>query len=204
MKRSHRSGRRLDARLAARAAALVVALGALGCASTQATRLGDNGWRIECDEKMTDCAARADTSCGDKGYTVVGGGTHSSMLGGSTGYQSKTRSSELIIRCGEPSDAELEQHDRLAAQPVQHASDAASREAENAALAPSPAPASAPAAAPPPAPAAAPSATQCVPGATQKCVGPGACDGGQSCNADGSGFGVCDCGGTPAATAPHH
>jgi hypothetical protein len=203
MKRSHRFGLVPDARPTAHAVAFFAAISALGCASTQATRLGDNGWRIECDEKMTDCAARADTSCGDKGYTVVGGGTHSSMLGGSTGYQSKTRSSELIIRCGEPSDAELEQHDRLAAQPVQHASDAASREAENAALAPSPAPASTPAATPP-APAAAASATQCVPGATQKCVGPGACDGGQSCAKDGSGFGPCDCGGTPAATVPAH
>lgn len=34
----------------------------------------------------------------------------------------------------------------------------------------------------------------CVPGSTQTCVGPGACDGGQSCAFDGSGWGPCDCG----------
>ncbi|MEZ4225334.1 MAG: hypothetical protein R3B13_30565 [Polyangiaceae bacterium] len=38
-------------------------------------------------------------------------------------------------------------------------------------------------------------ATACVPGSTQECVGPGGCRGGQACLPDGSGFGVCDCGG---------
>ncbi|HEX6278088.1 MAG TPA: hypothetical protein VFZ53_33820 [Polyangiaceae bacterium] len=37
-------------------------------------------------------------------------------------------------------------------------------------------------------------ARACVPGATQACVGPAACAGGQSCLPDGSGFGQCDCG----------
>jgi hypothetical protein len=34
----------------------------------------------------------------------------------------------------------------------------------------------------------------CVPGQTQRCVGAGACEGGQACLPDGSGFGPCDCG----------
>ena len=34
----------------------------------------------------------------------------------------------------------------------------------------------------------------CEPGATQTCVGPGACLGGQACNIDGMSWGVCDCG----------
>ncbi len=34
----------------------------------------------------------------------------------------------------------------------------------------------------------------CRPGETQRCVGPGACVGGQACLADGSSFGPCDCG----------
>lgn len=34
----------------------------------------------------------------------------------------------------------------------------------------------------------------CNVGDTRPCVGPGACQGGQSCIADGSGFGPCDCG----------
>ena len=42
-------------------------------------------------------------------------------------------------------------------------------------------------------------AQTCVPGATQVCVGAGACQGGQVCSVDGSGFGACDCGSAPAA-----
>lgn len=38
--------------------------------------------------------------------------------------------------------------------------------------------------------------TSCTPGATQACLGPGACEGAQMCLADGSGFGACDCGDT--------
>lgn len=41
----------------------------------------------------------------------------------------------------------------------------------------------------------------CVPGATQVCVGAGACQGGQICAADGSAFGACDCGPAPASGA---
>lgn len=37
-------------------------------------------------------------------------------------------------------------------------------------------------------------ASVCVPGKSEACVGPGACQGGQVCKADGSGFGPCDCG----------
>jgi hypothetical protein len=34
----------------------------------------------------------------------------------------------------------------------------------------------------------------CTPGSTLRCFGPGACNGGQACLPDGSGFGPCDCG----------
>ncbi len=34
----------------------------------------------------------------------------------------------------------------------------------------------------------------CRPGETQRCVGPAACEGGQACLSDGSGFAPCDCG----------
>jgi hypothetical protein len=43
----------------------------------------------------------------------------------------------------------------------------------------------------------------CVPGATQACLGPGACHGAQACREDGGGYLPCDCGNgavtTPAA-----
>lgn len=44
------------------------------------------------------------------------------------------------------------------------------------------------------APAAAAAAQRCFPGTTQACLGPGACQGAQTCNADGAMFGPCDCG----------
>ncbi len=39
----------------------------------------------------------------------------------------------------------------------------------------------------------------CVPGESVACVGAGGCAGGQMCNAEGSGFGACDCGSTADA-----
>ena len=47
-------------------------------------------------------------------------------------------------------------------------------------------------------------AKSCIPGATQACVGPGACQGGQQCLRDGTAFGACDCGGgsSPPASTP--
>ena len=58
-----------------------------------------------------------------------------------------------------------------------------------------------PAPAAPPRPAAA-GAQRCFPGATQACVGPGACQGAQICAPNGSMFGPCDCGtqATPLAS----
>jgi len=41
----------------------------------------------------------------------------------------------------------------------------------------------------------------CTPGTTQRCYGAGACEGGQSCLPDGSGYGSCDCGKVEAAPA---
>jgi hypothetical protein len=59
---------------------------------------------------------------------------------------------------------------------------------------------------PPPSSSAAPPSSSppkvCAPGATQVCVGTGACQGGQRCLADGSGFGLCDCGPPAPATIP--
>jgi hypothetical protein len=52
-----------------------------------------------------------------------------------------------------------------------------------------------------------PPTSVCTPGETRACVGPGACQGGQSCLPDRSGFGSCDCGPVappvgPPATGP--
>jgi hypothetical protein len=41
----------------------------------------------------------------------------------------------------------------------------------------------------------------CIPGSTQRCIGPGACEGGQSCLKNGSGYGPCECARAPAASS---
>ncbi len=46
-----------------------------------------------------------------------------------------------------------------------------------------------------------PAERACVPGATQRCVGPGACEGGQACLKDGSGYGPCECASAPPAAS---
>jgi hypothetical protein len=47
----------------------------------------------------------------------------------------------------------------------------------------------------------APAVRVCVPGATQACLGPGACPGAQACREDASAFLPCDCGTGPNAPA---
>ncbi len=47
-----------------------------------------------------------------------------------------------------------------------------------------------------------PPAAVCAAGATQECVGAGACAGGQACKPDGSGWGDCDCGDSRAPSVP--
>lgn len=42
----------------------------------------------------------------------------------------------------------------------------------------------------------------CVPGVTQACLGPGACNGAQACLESGQGFGPCDCGTPASSTSP--
>ena len=51
------------------------------------------------------------------------------------------------------------------------------------------------------APAAVAAAASCFPGSTQACLGPGACKGAQTCTADGTRFGACDCGSGPPAAS---
>lgn len=41
----------------------------------------------------------------------------------------------------------------------------------------------------------------CVPGTTQACLGPGACEGAQACTPQGTGYGPCDCGAAGAGGA---
>jgi len=146
-----------------------------------AARRADGGWHLRCGASLAGCVQRATDLCKDRGYVVIGGMSKKQVLGAELGVsQIEQRESELDIACA---DRRGDLPSVLSAQPAVSAE---------------PAPAAPSAAAPG---ASAPRVGSCIPGATQRCVGAGACAGGQACLPDGSGFAACDCG-TPSQT-PH-
>ena len=154
------------------ASILLLSILGVGCGKANVTPLPTGGTRIVCERGMKLCVSRADKLCGDDGYTILSGATNKHLLGGSSSSYREMAES-----------AELTVQCGSAPPP-------AAEEVKYVPLPPrtdDPAPAS---------------AAACVPGATQVCVGPGACQGGQVCAANGSGFGPCDCGGASAGAAP--
>lgn len=150
---------------------LFLAAATAGCATTKVTTLPGGGFRITCDG-LSDCATRAEKICGQKGVSVLAARSNTKILGGtSSNYQVASTTAFLEGVCGEPKVLEAAPGDEEAVYAVK-----------------------------PSEPEAVPNAGRaCVPGASQKCFGPGACEGGQACLADGSGFGACEC---AAAVSP--
>jgi hypothetical protein len=150
------------------------ALVALGCATPaiQTERRPDGVYHLKCQTALPACLAAAENVCDRQRYTVLRAFDDHNLKGDST-QPTDFRSSEALVRCG---------------------TDAASWGAETKALREQ-GPDAAPTA---PAPSGSP-ARACVPGATQTCVGPGGCAGGQACAPDGASFGACDCGARPAS-----
>jgi hypothetical protein len=145
----------------------LLALSACSGATKSGLReVADGTWEIECGS-LGSCAEQAERACRNRGYDIIGGYDSSVLYGHEAGEsQVAVRKSQLVVVC---------------------------RAANGDSRVP---PASASPALPPRAPAPAASAAAkllCTPGATQRCVGKGACDGGQSCLPDGSGFGACEC-----------
>jgi hypothetical protein len=140
---------------------------ASACAPTHAKQLPDGSYAIECNAQKV-CMDRADRQCGPTGYVIVGG-EHSLKVFGVPGNQKQVGQDQLLIRCK--------------GLPLPDLGASSSGSPELARVDGGATPKAAPAKAP-----------VCRPGETQKCVGPGACAGGQSCAADGSGFSPCDCG----------
>lgn len=144
------------------------------CSKTEAVRAPEGGHLITCDKGMKGCVGKAEKLCGDKGYTVVGGSSRTHLLGGeSSSYRQVTEEGSLEIRCGIVS---VEEQNVCHELPARTDTIQAAPVAVDSSV----------------------GMRVCVPGATQRCVGVGACDGGQVCLADGQGFGACDCGGAAA------
>jgi hypothetical protein len=152
-----------------------------------ASRRPDGSWQLKCGASLDACVRRAAELCKERGYVVLGGMSKRQLYGAELGVsQVEVRESELEIACADRrGDLPIVLHPFVCS------------EAAPATPPPSAGPSAAPATS---GPSGAPPAS-CTPGSTQRCVGPGACAGGQACLPSGSGYAACDCG-APAAKAP--
>jgi len=147
---------------------LLVPLGIWACASTHAKQRVDGSYSIDCNSQKA-CLERANKLCGETGYSIVGG-RHDQKIYGTPGNQKVVGRDELYVRCTK--DAPVDAPDPAAGswkleRPDSGAQQVQPRKHKN---------------------------SICRAGETQRCVGPGACSGGQACEADGTRFGPCDCG----------
>jgi hypothetical protein len=154
------------------AGALALALALAGCGllsgGVTAEHLADGNWQLKCKASLARCLERADELCHDASYKIVSASDDRDFYGPQD-VPYEVRSSTAVIRCG------------TRGRPLFGSGGEAATPAPPAAAA-----------------TAAPPARACVPGATQACVGAGACPGGQACLADGSGYSPCLCA-APAA-----
>jgi hypothetical protein len=166
---------------------LVALLLLSSCSGAQAKRRADGTYELECGEKKA-CLDRAERICTPGGYILVGGKSNKKRYG-VPGNEKFIGKDEIYVRCNKdrPKDTPDEE---TGSWRLEHSD----------AHAPSAPPSASPAVAAPPS-AAAPKAV-CRPGETQRCVGPGACEGGQACLTDGTGFGPCDCGTATPKSVP--
>ena len=155
---------------------LFAALAVCACGTTRAQRRVDGSYLIDCKSQKS-CLDRAARQCGDAGYDIIGG-RHDQKVYGVPGNQKVVGKDQLYIRCR--SDAMADVPDLAVGSWKLKRNDAGS--ADNTTP---------------------PTRVHgtCRPGETQRCVGAAACEGGQACKADGSGFESCDCG---VAPAPSH
>jgi hypothetical protein len=162
-------------------------------------RLPDGTTLLECNVALRSCLAEAERLCRNESFAVLGANNVVRHYGADAGDSKVVLlESSARIRClsrgAEPPS--LAPEERAGVEPT----------AEAKSLPPppqkaSPAAATPPKVAPAPAeprtdahPAPADKGLHCVPGASQACVGPGGCQGGQVCLPDGGGLGPCDCG----------
>jgi hypothetical protein len=147
-------------------------LQACHAATAPSVRQPDGSWHVQCGNSLQVCVQKANDLCDDRGYVVLGGTNKRALYGAELGQsQVEVREADLSIACA----------DRRGELPKVLVSSTLSVTPPPRVAEPAPAAAAKPASA-------------CTPGSTQRCVGAGACEGGQSCSADGAGFGPCDCG----------
>jgi hypothetical protein len=163
-----------------------------GCAKpdVEIRSLPNGARQLTCRHTLPQCLSHVDDVCKGASYEILYAIDTQRIYGSPSSNEVESRTSQAVVHC-------LGLHQEPMGEAVAGASLIA---AASASAKPKAAP-SASGAAPPLAPAAptapaVPATRTCVPGATQACVGPAACSGGQACLPDGSAFGACDCGAT--------
>jgi hypothetical protein len=134
-------------------------------------RQPDGGYALFCKGPLSDCLRYAEHVCKDEGYTVDEARDVRELLGHPSGQsQVLIEKSEATVYCGT--------HAPRAAIRLTRPEEPPTETVVSAAPAPKPTPVT----------------PTCVPGASQGCVGPAGCTGGQTCASDGKHFEACDCG----------
>lgn len=160
-------------------AALAGVVLSLGCAhGNSVEKVGFDTYRVTCPEVSLDqCLGETASNACDKRAYLVARGISEINARGRSETPDLVMSSEAVIRCAPGRSWGDEAKTLMSATPAA-----------------------------PPVPSAAPPSTAqvkpapvCIPGSTQACIGAGACQGGQACKADGTGYEPCDCKGSPAA-----
>ena len=165
--------------LAAKVSWFVLAGAVIGC-SRQAVvvheRLPDGSYSFKCEDELWVCLSHVQDVCKGGPY-VVHDGWNEPKTSGVEQNRIETHRSRAHVRCVHPGTLKSKE---MPPQKAPVRAPVAAQAVPGQSKAP-----------PPPSPT---PVRVCVPGATQSCVGPAACSGGQACLPDGSGFGSCDCG----------
>jgi hypothetical protein len=164
-------------RLVAAVASLIVC--PLGCAhGTAIQKLDGNTYRVTCEALPLDrCLGETASNACDKHAYFVERGISEVNLRGHSDAPDVATSSEAIIRCSPTQSWGDQAKELMAAAPAGSTVSAAASRPDK-------------------------PQSVCAPGSTQTCVGTGACNGGQACRPDGSGYERCDCGSPAPAPAP--
>lgn len=155
----------------------LVLVSACGAPEVQSQRLKDGSWSFQCELSMDECIRKVQDNCPQQRYQILEGSSQT-RLRDVPPFEKAYHTSRLRLMCNNDSGDAL----------ISFGADKK--------------PPAAPASASPTAPAPVVKPEVCTRGQTRECVGVGACKGGQSCLADGSGYGACDCGPAPALPAP--
>lgn len=143
----------------------LVLLGAAACASTGAEikEVGPKRYELSCRAPLTRCLREFGQRCAAHGYNVLVAGERISRTGPVQPVAATNVESYALVRCRN-------------SEPLIGPAEPWPPEAEGTDESLHPMP-----------------PARCFPGATQACIGPGGCRGGQTCAEDGLSFGVCRC-----------